>query len=142
MASLLPFGSAPYNQNNDTIHVLKADDTMSGSLILPAVTNPNGQGLFVSDGTAKILNYQGFTSGGTTYAFFGTNRTYTGGGWTGTGFYLNRRGATLQVENDLLAFYQFVANGTGPSEVFRIGTRGATLHTIKDPAIVGLTDKG
>lgn len=131
-----------YDPTTDTIHVLKAGDTMTGSLILPAVTNPNGQGLFVSDGTAKILNYQGFTSGGTTYAFFGTNRTYTGGGWTGTGFYLNRRGATLQVENDLLAFYQFVANGTGPSEVFRIGTSGATLHTIQDPAIVGLTVKG
>lgn len=134
--------NAAYDPTTDTIHVLKAGDTMSGSLVLPSITNPNGQGLFVSDGTSNILNYQGFTSGGTTYAFFGTNRTYTGGGWTGSGFYLNRRGATLQVENDLLAFYQFIANGTGPSEVFRIGTSGATLHTIQDPAVVGLAVKG
>lgn len=32
MSGLLPFGSAPYNQSKDTIHVLKAGDTMSGTL--------------------------------------------------------------------------------------------------------------
>lgn len=31
-AALLPFGSAPYNQSKDTIHVLKAGDTMTGPL--------------------------------------------------------------------------------------------------------------
>lgn len=36
--AILPYGPAPYNPANDTIHVLKTGDTMTGPLVINART--------------------------------------------------------------------------------------------------------
>lgn len=60
---LLPFASAPYNQANDTLHVKKAGDTMTGPLVMntassAAVDIQNGSGatVFKYDPVIGTLN--------------------------------------------------------------------------------------
>jgi hypothetical protein len=97
---------------------------VNGSIRLLSASGTNGNGLTVWDGSTKLLNYQGADILGITYAFFGTNRTYTGSGWSFSGWYSGRKAGTLQVENDVLTYYQFAASSIAVSTVFRIASGG------------------
>ncbi len=61
---------------------------------------------------------------GVSFAILSTNRAYGVGGWTSSGWYGARPGGSLQVNDDVLNFYQFGGGSNAPTEVFRISAGG------------------
>jgi excisionase family DNA binding protein len=95
-----------------------------GSLVVPATTTSTIQGLAFKEGSTNIANFQALDLSGVSYAFISTNRTYGTGGWSASGWHGSRTAGSLQLNDDVLNFYQFAGSSNTPTEAFRIAAGG------------------
>lgn len=97
------------------VDILHGNLTIEGSGGTPATA-----GIKFAGSGHNAVNFQSFDNSGVSYAFFGTNREYTGSGFQAGGFDGTRTAMSLQIENNNFALYNFPANSNTASQVLRV----------------------
>lgn len=100
-------------------------NTFTEILKITETTIAKANGLVINGAGGDLLAFHALDLGGITYSFYSTNRMFGGSlNWAALG-YPARAAGSLQIENDILSFYQFAANSNTPNEKFFIASDGS-----------------